>query len=134
VGSVLLGSREFIDRARRPRKMLGGALRQAGVLAAAGVYALENNVARLADDHANARRLADKLRHIDELVVDGPHTNMVFVTVPAQRLGALSDFLRARKILILARSPTIRLVTHLDVDATGIDRALSAFGEFFARH
>jgi threonine aldolase len=134
VGSVLLGSREFIDRARRPRKMLGGGLRQAGVLAAAGIHALEHNVARLADDHANARRLADGLRGIEELTIDGPHTNMVFVTVPAARLPSLETFLRQRGILILGRSTTLRLVTHLDVDAAGIDRAAAAFGAFFARH
>jgi threonine aldolase len=133
VGSVLLGSREFIDRARRPRKMLGGGLRQAGVLAAAGIYALEHNVARLADDHANARRLADGLERIDELVVDGPHTNMVFVTVPTARLSPLQDYLQQQGVLTLARSPTVRLVTHLDVDKAGVDRAVRAFADFFAQ-
>ncbi len=134
VGSVLLGSREFIDRARRPRKMLGGGLRQAGVLAAAGIFALEHHVARLAEDHANAQRLADGLRGIEELSVDGPHTNMVFVTVPAASVGALEAFLHGHGILVLARSPTVRLVTHLDVDAAGIERAVAAFRAFFARH
>jgi len=134
VGSLLLGSREFVDRARRPRKMLGGGLRQAGVLAAAGIYALEHNVARLADDHANARRLADGLRGIEELAVDGPHTNMVFVTVSPARLPALQSFLRERGILILGRPASLRLVTHLDVDAAGIERAAAAFRAFFTRH
>jgi threonine aldolase len=134
VGSVLLGSREFIDRAVRPRKMLGGGLRQAGVLAAAGIHALEHHVARLADDHANAQRLADGLRSIEALKVDGPHTNMVFVAVPAERLPALEPFLRERGVLVLARSASVRLVTHLDVDAAGIERAVAAFREFFARH
>jgi len=134
VGSVLLGSREFIDGAVRPRKMLGGGLRQAGVLAAAGIHALEHNVARLADDHANAQRLAEALRRVEALRVDGPHTNMVFVTVPAERLAALESFLRSRGILILARSAGLRLVTHLDVDAAGVDRAAAAFRDFFARH
>jgi threonine aldolase len=134
VGSVLLGSREFIGRARRPRKMLGGGLRQAGILAAAGIHALEHNVARLAEDHANAQRLADGLRRIDALAVDGPYTNMLFAAVPADRLAALEAFLRSRGILVLARSPVLRLVTHLDVNAAGVDRATSAFGEFFARH
>ena len=133
VGSVLLGSREFIGRAVRPRKMLGGGLRQAGVLAAAGLYALEHNVSRLADDHANARKLADSLRSIDALTVDGPHTNMVFVSVPPDRLVALEAFLRGRGVLILARSASVRLVTHLDVDAAGVERAAAAFHEFFAR-
>jgi threonine aldolase len=134
VGSVLLGSREFIGRARRPRKVLGGGLRQAGVLAGAGIHALEHNVARLADDHANAQRLADGLRRIGELAVDGPYTNMVFVSVAGTRLVALAAHLQARGILILARSPTVRLVTHLDVDAAGVERALAAIGDFFARH
>ena len=133
VGSLLLGARDFIDRARRPRKMLGGGLRQAGVLAAAGIYALEHNVARLADDHASARRLAEGLHGVGEIAVDGPHTNMVFVTVPADRLAALAEFMAARGILLLARSPALRLVTHLDVDAAGIDRAVAAFKEFFAQ-
>ena len=133
VGSVLLGSRELIDRARRPRKMLGGGLRQAGVLAAAGIYALEHNVARLADDHANAKRLADGLRQIRALKVDGPYTNMLFVTVPENLLAELEIFLRERGVLIMARSSTVRLVTHLDVEAAGIDRATTAFAEFFSR-
>jgi threonine aldolase len=133
VGSLLLGSRDVIERAVRPRKVLGGGLRQAGVLAAGGIHALEHNVVRLADDHANAQRLADGLRSIEALQVDGPHTNMVFVTVPADRLAELAAFLRGRGILILARSASVRLVTHLDVDAAGIDRAAAAFHEFFAR-
>ncbi len=133
VGSVLLGTRDFIDRARRPRKMLGGGLRQAGVLAAAGIYALEHNVARLADDHANAQRLADGLRRIDVLKVDGPHTNMLFVTVPPERVAPLDAFLRSRGVLVLARSAALRLVTHRDVDPAGIDRAIAAFAQFFAR-
>ena len=134
VGSVLLGSREFIGRAVRPRKMLGGGLRQAGVLAAAGIHALEHNVARLADDHANAQQLADGLRSIDCLKIDGPHTNMLFVSVPADQVAALEAFLRGRGILIVARSASVRLVTHLDVGPAGVERATAAFREFFARH
>ncbi len=132
VGSVLLGSREFIGRAKRARKMLGGALRQAGVLAAAGLYALEHHVARLTEDHANAQRLADGLRAIDALVVDGPHTNMVFVRVPQDKAAALAAFLRERDVIVLPHSP-MRLVTHLDVDGAGIDRATQAFHDFFAK-
>jgi threonine aldolase len=134
IGSVLLGAREFIDRARRPRKMLGGGMRQAGVLAAAGIYALEHNVNRLADDHAAAQRLADGLRAIDLLKVDGPYTNMLFVTVPPGCVAALGAFLREREILILARSPTLRLVTHLDVSPVAVERAIAAVKDFFARH
>ncbi|MGE5338260.1 MAG: low-specificity L-threonine aldolase [Gemmatimonadota bacterium] len=132
VGSVLLGSRELIVRAKRARKMLGGALRQAGVLAAAGLYALEHHVSRLAEDHANAQRLADGLRAIDALAVDGPHTNMVFVRMPQDRAAALAAFLRERRVIVLPNSP-MRLVTHLDVDRAGIERAVRAFSDFFAR-
>jgi threonine aldolase len=132
VGSVLLGSRTFIERARRSRKMLGGGLRQAGVLAAAGLYALEHNVSRLAEDHANARRLADGLRGIGALAVEGPQTNMVFVRVPDERAGALAAWLRERGIIVVPGT-SMRLVTHLNVDAAGIDRAVRVFGEFFAR-
>jgi len=133
VGSVLVGPREFIERARRPRKMLGGGMRQAGVLAAACLHALEHHVARLAEDHANAQRLADGLRTIAELTIDGPYTNMLFVTVPAERLAALNAHMAPRGVLLLARSPTLRLVTHLDVDRAGIDRAVAAFKDFFTQ-
>jgi threonine aldolase len=133
VGSVLLGPRDFIERAKRPRKMLGGGMRQAGVLAAAGLHALDHHVERLAEDHANAQRLAHGLRAIAELKVDGPYTNMLFVTVPAERLSALNAHMAARGILLLARAPTLRLVTHLDVDRAGIDRAVAAFEDFFTQ-
>jgi threonine aldolase len=121
-GTVLLGSRDFIDRARRPRKMLGGAMRQAGVLAAAGLYALEHHVSRLADDHANAERLAAGLRAIGDLRVRQA-TNMVFVDVPADRFDALPGHLAARGIVVLPYNP-MRLVTHLDVDRAMIERAI----------
>jgi threonine aldolase len=126
VGSVLLGSREFIDRAVRPRKMLGGGLRQAGVLAAAGIHALEHNVARLADDHANAQKLADGLRTVGALKVDGPHTNMVFVTLPPDRLAALEVFLRGRGILVYPPQLWgLRFVTSSEVGENDV-RALAA--------
>ena len=127
-GTVLLGNEPFIERARRARKILGGAMRQAGVLAAAGIYALENNVERLQVDHDNAARLANGLRELGLPVEQ--HTNMVFVTVPATRLRALSEHLGRNGILALPR-PSMRLVTHLDVDAAGVVRAISAFGTFF---
>ena len=127
-GTVLLGGKEFIGRAKRARKILGGAMRQAGVIAAAGLYALENNVERLATDHANAAKLADGLRALN-LPVES-QTNMVFATVPADRAPALAEHLKQRNVLVLPGA-RMRLVTHLDVDAAGIDRALGAFGEFF---
>jgi threonine aldolase len=127
-GTVLLGSRDFIARAKRARKILGGAMRQAGVIAAAGLYALENNVERLSTDHANAARLADGLRALNLPVEQ--HTNMVFVTVPAPRVAALAEHLRQRQVLVLPGA-RLRLVTHLDVDEAGIEHAAGAFGEFF---
>ena len=127
-GTVLLGSREFIARARRARKILGGAMRQAGIIAAAGLHALEHHVTRLADDHRNAERLANGLRALGLAVEQ--HTNMVFLTVPAERVAALAEHLKSRNVLVLPGA-RMRLVTHLDVDAAGIERALGAFGEFF---
>ena len=127
-GTVLLGNREFIGKARRARKILGGAMRQAGVLAAAGLYALEHNVGRLAEDHENAERLARGLRELDLPVEQ--NTNMVFVRLPQDRVAALTTHLKQNQILASA-APRMRLVTHLDVDAAGIDRALGAFRGFF---
>ena len=120
-GTVLLGSRDLIKKARRARKILGGAMRQAGVIAAAGLYALDNNVERLAEDHANAERLAKGLRDAG-YDVEGPHTNMVFLK---SRPG-LAEHLNNKKIQVLPGA-RLRLVTHLDVDAAGIERALDAF-------
>jgi threonine aldolase len=120
-GTLLLGGKDLIARARRARKILGGAMRQAGVLAAAGLYALEHNVERLAEDHANAERLAQGLKEAG-YEVEGPHTNMVFVK---SRPG-LAEHLKKNEIQILPGA-RIRLVTHLDVDAAGVERALDAF-------
>jgi threonine aldolase len=127
-GTVLLGGREFIARARRARKILGGAMRQAGVLAAAGLYALEHNVDRLAVDHRNAARLAEGLRALG--LPAESHTNMVFVTVPAERVAVLAEHLKKRNVLVLPGA-RMRLVTHLDVDAAGVDRAVAAIRGFF---
>jgi threonine aldolase len=127
-GTVLLGKADFISKARRARKILGGGMRQAGILAAAGLYALENNVERLADDHRNATRLAEGLRALD-LPVE-VHTNMVFARLPADRVGGLAEHLRTRGVLALP-APRMRLVTHLDVDAAGIERALAVFESYF---
>jgi threonine aldolase len=125
-GTLLLGSEELIARARRARKILGGAMRQSGVIAAAGLYALKHNVARLAEDHANAERLAQGLREAG-FDVQGPHTNMVFVNAPE----GFADHLVNNEVLVLG-GPRMRLVTHLDVNAAGIDRALAAARTFAA--
>jgi threonine aldolase len=129
-GTVLVGTNTFIEQARRWRKMLGGGLRQAGVLAAAGLYALEHNVERLAQDHANAQALADGLRGIPGIEVEGPHTSMVFVRVPADRAVQLQAHLRGHGVLASA-APRMRLVTHLDVDSVGVSQAIAAFKSFF---
>jgi threonine aldolase len=128
-GTVLVGKREVIERARRVRKMLGGTMRQVGILAAAGLYALEHNVDRLAEDHANAERLAKGLAALG-LKVDPVQTNMVFVAVPKESAAALKSHLDQAGVVTLGGAK-MRLVTHLDVDAQGIDRALAAFGQFF---
>src|SRR5436190_1775109 len=96
--------------------------------AAAGLYALEHNVERLAKDHANAARLAEGLKALDLPVEQ--HTNMVFATVPAAQAATLAEHLKQRNVLVLPGA-RMRLVTHLDVDEAGIDRTLGAFGEFF---
>jgi len=129
-GSVLTGTREFIGRARRARKILGGGMRQAGVLAAAGLYALEHNVARLAEDHANAERLAQGLGEIAGITVEPVQTNMVFVRIPPARCADLAAHLELQGIKVLVGVRT-RLCTHLDVDAAGIEQAAAAFAEFF---
>ena len=128
-GTVLVGRGDLIERARRVRKLLGGAMRQVGILAAAGLYALEHNVERLAEDHANAERLAQGLAGLG-LKVDPVQTNMVFVAVPKEAAPALRQHLEAAGVKTLGGAK-MRLVTHLDVDARGIDRALEAFGAFF---
>jgi threonine aldolase len=129
-GTMLVGSRPFIGRAQRARKILGGAMRQAGILAAAGLYALDHHVARLAEDHANAERLAAGLGTVPGLAVEPPQTNMVFVRVPADRTAALKAHLERAGVLALV-GPRTRLATHLDVSAAGIDRAVAAFRSFF---
>jgi threonine aldolase len=133
VGSVLVGSAVLIEKARRWRKVAGGGWRQAGLLAAACSYALDHHVARLADDHARAVRLANGLRDIAGIKLLGQHTNMVFIDVPAERLRELDAHLRAASIRIsIGYLPTLRLVTHLDIDDAGVERTIDAFKTFFA--
>lgn len=132
IGSALCGTREFIARARRIRKMVGGGMRQAGLLAAAALYALEHHVERLAEDHANARRLAEGLKGIEGLRVRSAQTNIVFVDVADGRRPALLEYLAARGVLATGLIG-LRFVTHLDVDATGVDRAIAAVRDFFAQ-
>ncbi|MDP3762076.1 MAG: low-specificity L-threonine aldolase [Ramlibacter sp.] len=135
VGSALCGSREFIARARRVRKMAGGAMRQAGMLAAAASYALDHHVERLAEDHALAQRLAQGLAGIDGLQVEAPQTNIMFVdlTGPArEQSDALLKHLAGQGVLATGLY-RLRFATHLDVDAEGIDRAIAAIRQFFGK-
>ncbi|HVZ72549.1 MAG TPA: GntG family PLP-dependent aldolase [Polyangia bacterium] len=126
VGSVLAGSRARIARAVRFRRMFGGAMRQAGILAAAALYALDHNVARLGDDHAHARLLAERLRGAPGLTVEAPPSNIVMVDLAAPLPPAreIAKRLEARGVLCLPFGERrLRLVTHLDVDAAGCARA-----------
>ena len=129
IGAVLAGSAEFIDEARGLQHKLGGAMRQAGIVAAAGVYALENHVERLADDHANARLLAAGLREIAgiEVLNDPPQSNMVFFSVEKTGLS-VPEFLSATERQGLNLCPIapgqIRAVAHLDVTGEDIEMAL----------
>ncbi|HVU81225.1 MAG TPA: beta-eliminating lyase-related protein, partial [Rhodanobacteraceae bacterium] len=133
VGSVLCGRRDLILRARRWRKVVGGGMRQAGILAAAGIVALKQHVERLAEDHANARRLANGLAGIPALKVDpsSVQTNMVFCTVADDDMDSLKLHLKANDILIGSGNP-LRLVTHLDISAGDVDKVIAAFGDYFA--
>jgi threonine aldolase len=132
IGSMLLGSSLLIDRARRWRKVVGGGWRQAGVLAAMANHALDHHVQRLADDHRRASELAQGLRSVRGVAVEGPHTNMVFITVPAESVPALDAHLRARHIRLAISKPEVRLVTHLDINDDGVRRTIAALAEFFA--
>ena len=129
-GSVLAGDAYTIARALRLRKVLGGGMRQVGHLAAAGLYALDHNVERLADDHANAAHLANGLQAIDRLGVTQA-TNMVFVTPPAQDREGLVDHLASQGILVGWQSPAIRMVCHLGVDQPAIELLVKSVRAYF---
>jgi threonine aldolase len=135
VGSVLCGSRELVKKARRWRKVLGGGMRQAGILAAAGILALQDHIDRLAEDHTNAQTLAEGLSRIDEIEVDMTlvQTNMVFMSLRTGNPEALAAYLKDAGVLIDIGSPT-RLVTHMDVNAQDIHRAISLFASYFIDH
>jgi threonine aldolase len=133
VGSALVGSAALIAHAHRWRKMLGGGMRQAGVLAAAAHHALEHHIDRLADDHALASHLAEGLRDIDGLDVLLPQTNIVFATARGGRGPALLAHLKAQGVLATGLIG-LRFVTHLDVDRAGVDRAIAAVRGFFKDH
>ena len=133
VGSALCGSRELIARAHRIRKMAGGGMRQAGMLAAAASHALDHHVGRLAQDHALARHLADGLAGIEGLQVEPPQTNILFVDltgVAREQSAELLKFLAEQGVQATGLY-RLRFVTHLDVDTAGMDRAVAAIRQFF---
>jgi len=133
VGSALCGSRELIARAHRIRKMAGGGMRQAGMLAAAASHALDHHVGRLAQDHALARHLADGLAGIEGLQVEPPQTNIVFVDLTGaarEQSAALLKHLAGQGVQATGLY-RLRFVTHLDVDTAGVDLAVAAIRQFF---
>ena len=134
VGSLLCGSEDLIREARRWRKTLGGGMRQAGMIAAAGLYALDNHVDRLAQDHENAAALARSLGEIDEIDIEHTEsqTNMVFVDLGKIDSEKLTEYLRERGILIKGGGK-IRLVTHLDISESDIHRVVAAFKAYLRR-
>ncbi len=128
VGSVITGSVEFIERARANRRLVGGSMRQSGIIAAGALYALEHNVERLADDHANARRLAEALAEMPHVTMDpaGTDTNLVFFTVDGVDGVLFRERLAAEGVLCTGTSPQrVRLVCHLDVSRDDIEAAIT---------
>jgi threonine aldolase len=135
VGSLLCGSTDFIAEARRFRKMLGGGMRQVGILAAACLYSLDHHVERLEEDHENAKRLAIELAHMDGIQIEPEHvvTNIVIFDVAGTGVDAdsFADKLAAEGVLMIPFSPTtVRAVTHMDLSAADIDRALEIIAHF----
>ncbi|KPF42698.1 threonine aldolase [beta proteobacterium AAP51] len=124
VGSALVGTKDFIARAHRVRKMLGGGMRQAGVLAAAASYALDHHIERLAEDHANARALAEGLAGLPGVTVQPPQTNIVFVDLAPEKAPGVVERLRAAGVLCTGLY-RLRFVTHLNVSADDITRAVA---------
>jgi len=135
-GSAIAGSRELIAEARRCRKLFGGGMRQVGILAAAAIYALENHLDRLAEDHANARKLAENLNELDGLSVEltSVQTNIVVIDLSRSKLDSVAAVERLKRegVLVVPFGPhTLRAVTHLEITTNDIDRAVTAFQKVF---
>jgi threonine aldolase len=132
VGSVLCGSKDLIKRARRWRKMLGGGMRQAGIIAAAGIYALDHNIERLQEDHDNASLLAAELSTVAEINIDESwvQTNMVFITPRLGSAAALAEHLQQAGILVDAGT-TMRMVTHMQVSREDVLKTAAAIRNFY---
>lgn len=133
VGSLLCGSTEYIKQARRWRKMVGGGMRQAGILAQGAIYALHHNVERLREDHDNAQWLAEQLAALGiDVQAPGAQTNMVFLRLPANEISQLGPWMKQRGILINA-GPVTRLVTHMNVSREDLQRVVNLWREFKRR-
>ncbi|MGG7667243.1 low-specificity L-threonine aldolase [Yersinia sp. J1] len=134
VGSLLCGSEEYVKRAIRWRKMTGGGMRQAGILAAAGLYALQHNVERLQQDHDNAVWLEQKLRDIGvEIIAPGAQTNILYIRQSAELAAQMGPWMRERGVLISA-GPVTRMITHLDVSRSDLERVVALWYEFLTLH
>ncbi len=133
IGSVLCGPQSFIEEAKRWRKMVGGGMRQAGIIAAGISYALDHHIARLADDHANASALEQGLSDITELKVEKAQTNMLYVELASREQGLqLGEFMKQRGVLI-SPAKRIRLVTHLDINAHDLNSFIDLCRQFFTQ-
>jgi threonine aldolase len=136
VGSVLCGSHEFITRARRNRKILGGGLRQSGLLAACGLYALDHETPRLHEDHTRAKRLADSLAECADIEVlpESAKTNMLFVRPRQNDIEGFKQYLQDQGIVTGPAGSTMRLVIHRDIDDSGIDRIIGAIQDYYRKN
>jgi threonine aldolase len=136
VGSAIAGTKEFIARARRIRKMFGGGMRQAGIIAAGAIYGLQHHRERLAEDHANARRLAEALHGHGGIAIDldAVQTNIVIINIAKTKLGvaaAVEALKKANVLVVEFGAITLRAVTHLEVSAADIERAITVFYKIF---
>jgi threonine aldolase len=139
IGSILAGRAEFIKKARRYRKLLGGGMRQVGIIASAGIYALENNVERLGDDHRRARHLAEAVSRVPGLSIDleTVQTNIVVIDFAESGISAEdgTNMLEKHGVLVIPfGGTTVRAVTHLDIDDEDVEKAISAFDKVFAQN
>ena len=134
VGSLLLGSQHLIKKARRMRKMLGGGMRQAGVIAAAGIYALDHHISRLAEDHANAALLAKGLMEASrgQLKIETPQTNILWAEIPAAHFADFNLHLKSKGALVSGAYGKQRWVTHLDITRDDVERAVEITRDFFS--
>ncbi|MGP9500449.1 low-specificity L-threonine aldolase [Halomonas sp. AOP43-D1-4] len=133
IGSALVGPRDFIERARRWRKVAGGGMRQAGIIAAACQYALDNNIQDLADDHRRAARLAEGLALLPGIEVTSQATNMLFIHISEEHLQPLATWLKQHDILIELLYAT-RLVVHRDINDADIEKVLDVMAVYFKQH